>query len=114
MMEKLTREQLVIEVSKLKDLVTRWEQIDDRRRKEFAKSFNWYEQKTQYSYKEEREAIVPSWEQIFVEVGKLKAARTFLDFDGNMSEMERAIEDLKRKMSKNEPKQEYKDVTSYE
>lgn len=42
---------------------------DVRIRKEFSKAFNWKKQKSSYSFEEE--SYLPSWEEIFVEIGKL-------------------------------------------
>ena len=40
---------------------------------------------------ERRSTDVLSWLEICAEIGKLKAARTFYDFEGNISEMDEAI-----------------------
>lgn len=42
-----------------------------RIKQEFAKAFDWYETRNHYS--QERKPLTPSWEQIFVEIGRIKA-----------------------------------------
>jgi malate synthase len=65
------------------------------RRREFAKIFGWYKPHSG-GYGDERLPIDPSWEQIFTEIGKLLAAKTFYDLEGNVSELECAIEDIQK------------------
>ena len=97
---KQTKEQLVKENIKLNSENLAWDKLDVGRRKEFAKAFNWWKLQTIYDYGD-REPLLPSWEEIFVEVGKLLAARTFYDFEGNISELECAVKDLQEKLNKN-------------
>ncbi len=59
-----TNEQLVADYNRLNDK-------DNSRRKEFAKAFSWF--KPRGPYAAEQEIATPSWEQIFVEIGKLLA-----------------------------------------
>jgi hypothetical protein len=74
-------------------------------RTEFARAFAWYE-KTLY-HTDTPKPRLPSWQEVFIEVGKLMAARTFYDFDGNIAELEYKAEELARKLDKltNPPKQ---------
>ena len=53
---------------------------DERRKKEFAKTFNWYKKKENFGYSNDSELITPSWEQIFVEVGKLLAVKGYNNY----------------------------------
>jgi hypothetical protein len=85
-----TKEQLIAEMAKLRQSYERLVSGDERKRKEFAKAFNWM--KEVYGYNE-RDALCPTWEQIFIETGKLLAVRAFYDFEGNISELDRTIED---------------------
>ena len=39
-----------------------------------------------------------TWVEIFVELGKLLSARNFMDFDGNISEIEGKLKDLENKI----------------
>lgn len=69
---QITKEQLIIELEKLKDLHARCPANDERRRKEFAKAFDWVKNMQMLGYSHvEKEPQTPSWEQIFVQVGKL-------------------------------------------
>ena len=69
---KPTKEQLMIESAKIKDSHAGWVSADERRRKEFAKAFNWVKNIQMIGYSHvEQEPQLPSWEQIFVQVGKL-------------------------------------------
>jgi len=88
---------MIEEVAELKHDNERLTLQDQLTRKEFAKAFSWYKQRKQYDYGEP-EHILPSWESIFVEIGRLKAARDFIDFEGNISELEYAVEDLKKRV----------------
>lgn len=97
-MQKQTREELLVELTRYKQSNVGWEQLDEERRKEFAKAFHWFQRKGQYDYGESELPKIPSWPQIFVEVGKLLSLRDFRNFDGNLSEMEVAIEQLNKKV----------------
>ena len=92
-----TREQLVIELAKIRESHAGWVSADERKRKEFAKAFRWYIQRP---YGGEKEVSLPTWEQIFVNLGTLLAARTFLDCDGNISELEVRIDNLENEIRK--------------
>lgn len=94
---KETKENLIVEIAKLRQSHGEWVSGDERRRKEFAKAFSWWKRITAYDYGD-RDPLLPSWEQIFVEVGKLLAARNFYDFEGNVSELECKLEDLEKKI----------------
>lgn len=95
---KQTNEQLISEVARLKQSHEEWVSGNERRKKEFAKIFNWF--KPYDRYPEERLPAEPSWEQIFTEVGKLLAARTFYNFEGNISELECRLDDLEKIIKK--------------
>ncbi len=94
---KQTNEQLLIELTKIKESHAGWVEGDERRRKEFAKAFNWYKQRNQYDYGE-MEVRISSWEQIFIEIGKLLSAKNFMDYEGNISELDCRLEELERKI----------------
>jgi len=55
-------------MAKLKDSHANWVADDERRRKEFAKAFGWFEQR---GFAIMDTPSSPSWEQIFVQIGKL-------------------------------------------
>lgn len=70
---QVTKEQLAIEVARLKDSHAGWVTGDERRRKEFAKAFNWVKNANYNSFGThiEKEPQLPTWEQIFVHIGRL-------------------------------------------
>src|SRR3990167_9799915 len=96
--EQQTRERLQIELVKIRQSHEEWVSGNERRKQEFAKIFGWF--KSHSGYGDERLPIVPSWEQIFTEVGKLLAARNFYDFEGNLSELEIKVESIEEKIKK--------------
>ena len=102
-MTKITKEQLQNEVAKTKQLNEILSLKDERTRKEFAKAFHWHKQPQPYSgaFNEPPEPIIPSWEQIWVNLGTLLAARNFMDYEGNISELEMKLEDLEKRLLKN-------------
>lgn len=96
----MKKEELQIEMGKLErrnqDLVNE----DKRLREQFAKAFSKFEWKNEFGYtRQTKEYEDFSWEQIFVEVGKLVSARTFYDMDGNLSELECKLEQLEKKLT---------------
>ena len=99
-MKKETREELIVALAKIRDSHANWVSADERRRCEFAKSFNWLKEPNSPYRTTDREVISPSWEQIFVEVGRLLAARNFMDYEGNISELECKLENLEEKIKK--------------
>jgi len=100
-MEKITKENLVEKIAVLRDENERLILQDQIKRKEFAKAFSWYIEKQSYGYSsKEKELEIPSWEQIFIKVGKLLAVRNFYDFEGNVSELEVKLEELEKRLLK--------------
>lgn len=98
-MKKITKEELIEKVAELEHDNSRMLTQDQLIRREFAKAFGWKERQNVYEFGEK--VILPSWEQIFVEVGKLLNGRDWRVFEGNISELEFAVEEIKRKI--NEP-----------
>ena len=92
---KQTKEQLLVELTKVRQSHEDWVSGDLSRRKEFARAFGWNKPKRQFDYGN-AELYEPSWEEIFIELGKLLSARNFMDFEGNISELECKIENLER------------------
>jgi len=70
---RITKEQLVIDLAKTRASQDWWLRDDERRRKEFAKAFNWVKNAGYSSYTNhiDKEPQLPSWEQIFIQVGRL-------------------------------------------
>lgn len=97
-----TRDELLSDVAILKGANNEWLEADKRIRTEFAKAFRWYKQPRPYSggYNEPPEPILPSWEQVWVNLGTLLAARNFMDLEGNVSELEVGLQELREKIRK--------------
>jgi hypothetical protein len=98
MKNKITKEELIIANADLKHQCEKYLTEDQLRRREFAKAFAWYKAQQPYSYRNEGEPQIPTWEQIFVNVGYLTAGRDFRDYEGTISELGCAIEDIKKKL----------------
>jgi len=98
-MKKQTKEDLLIELTKVRQSHEDWVSGDLKRRKEFARAFGWNKPKKQYEYGEV-ELYEPTWVEIFVELGKLLSARNFMDYEGNISELECKLESLEQKIRK--------------
>ena len=73
----------------------------DNIRTEFAKAFSWTK-KDRYSYNEDRVAdyITPTWEQIFVELGKLLADKQWHDLEDRVVAQENEMFNLKEQIKK--------------
>ena len=99
---KQTKEELLIKVAELEHSNEQYLLSDQLKRKEFAKAFSWHKQRPPYSggYNEPPEPVLPSWEQIWVNLGTLLAARNFMDYEGNISELECKLENLENKIRK--------------
>ena len=71
---KTTKEDLLKENARLAQSNKEWQDANTARKTEFAKAFRWTSQK---AYSSEESFRTPTWEEIFVELGKLLASRTF-------------------------------------
>ena len=67
---------------------------DVNRRKEFAKAFNWRKQKSVYNYDEE--IILPSWEEIFIEIGKLLQQKKVNSCKQDIEDINNKIDEIQR------------------
>ena len=83
---KQTREDLVIELAKIRDSHASWVSGDENRRIEFAKAFHWFKKKGAYDYQEEY--LTPTWVQIFIEIGRLLEKRNYKDLSDRISRNE--------------------------
>ena len=92
----MTKEELIKENARLGQTNKEWLEADTQRRLEFAKAFHWLKKRGAYDYTDEYRT--PTWTEVFVEIGKLLAARTFYDLEGNVSELECKLEDLEKKI----------------
>ncbi len=77
------------------DLKEQIQELKDKEvtmRKEFAKFFNLYEQGNSFTYSRGRDLRLPSWSEIFFELGKLFAVRdshtAICSFDGRITMLE--------------------------
>ena len=95
--KQLTRDELLVELTKVRQSHADWVSGDENRRKEFARAFGWNKPRRQFDYGDV-ELYSPTWNEIFVELGKLLAARNFMDFEGNLSELECKIEDVEKRI----------------
>ena len=94
----MKKEEIIEQLANLKHDNENFLLKDQLCRKEFAKAFDWYKEKRQFDYYGDRELRLPTWEEVFVKLGKILAARNFMDFEGNISELECKLEDLERKI----------------
>lgn len=107
----MKKEELEQEVEKYKEKARVGESVanglhdrDERIRREFAKAFNWQEKNGYYS--EEIGYAKPTWEEIFIEIGKLlsvyeldnirKDIKFFQKFMKNFENRMTKLEDEKR------------------
>lgn len=65
-------------------------------REEFAKAFNWYKKRGMYDYQDE--LLTPSWEQIFIEIGRLLQRQRTEIQDSRMSRLEDDVFQLKEQI----------------
>ena len=91
MKKTISKENLIIELTKIRQSHEEWVARDLKRRKEFARAFGWNKPKRQFDYGD-AELYEPTWVEIFVKLGKLLAAKNFTDFEGNVSELEVRLE----------------------
>jgi len=102
-----TKEQLIKELGEITSKNEHLKNNDQYIREEFAKAFRWGSPRKSGMYEFGRNSVeewdwkTPNWEQIFVEIGKLKSLMDYRDFDGNVSELECKLEDLEKRLLKN-------------
>lgn len=97
-----SKEQLLEEIAELKYQNEQYLLQDQTKRKEFAKAFSWYEKSNLYyrTYKESLEPTLPSWEQIYVNLGTLLAAKKFIGYEENIRGLEVRLEDIEHNIIK--------------
>ena len=100
---KQTREDLIIELAKIRQSHSEWVSGDENRRIEFAKAFNWFKKKGAYDYQEEYKT--PTWIEIFIEIGKLLEKRSYKDLSDRLNETEQQLFELKEKIRKEDKPQ---------
>ncbi len=97
----MKKEELIAELAVQKSQNKEWYELDTLKRKEFAKAFNWYESGR---YDMQSAPKLPTWTEIFVELGKLLASRNFRDTEGNISELENKVRALEESLLPSEQK----------
>ena len=90
-----TKEVISAELALSQDKVTRLKESDEYRRKEIAKAFGWYKKRGQYDYSD-TEPRLPSWEEIFVELGRLLQSKDFNALQTRVDIIHREVEELRR------------------
>ena len=85
----MTKEELIIENTKLEQELKTAQEGELGLRKEFAKAFNWYKRKEQYETEAELEE--PSWSEIFVEIGKLLSIQKYKNINDKVEAMDSNI-----------------------
>ena len=106
-MAKVTRDELInqlamarADIEHLKAEIEVDKEFEDKTKKQFAVAFGWSISKGPFS--EEKEYIIPTYSQIFVEVGRLLAKQDFRDFDKDLRGLEDGLEQAFNKMRDNE------------
>jgi len=69
---------------------------DKEIRQEFARAFNW--KKPTGMYNSDVELFNPSWNQIFIEIGKLQATQSFYDLQGSVTELRRQVQNINEQL----------------
>lgn len=99
----MNKEQLIEENARLKRDNEVLRTRDENSRKEFALAFRWFRKKGQYDYGES-EVRIPTWVEIYVELGKLLERQKRLDYivqnESNqiqIQELRIDLEDLKQR-----------------
>lgn len=97
----MTKEELVIINAELQnDLITATLK-DKELRIEFAKAFNWYEDKPLYGG--EKKLIEPTWPQIFVKVGALLERDSKFKISSRLDQVECTVKFLSDKIESGNP-----------
>jgi len=99
----MTKEELLKQNALLAKEIEEYGEANKRRRREFAKSFGWFEKSRVYNFGEEGEARLPSWEEIFVEIGKLLAVDKSSQRDEIMNDIGNKLMELENKISAPKP-----------
>lgn len=69
---------------------------DEYLRTEFARAFGWFKRKGQYDYYNEENPRTPSWEEIFIEVGRMLNRSQTLTDTYQIGSIERRMNDLEQ------------------
>lgn len=82
--------QLVEDIIRLNQSNEFYEKSDKDKRIEFAKAFDWFKNYNTYGG---QEAVPkePTWPEIYVQIGKLLAAKTFLHYEKDVVQIKNAV-----------------------
>lgn len=93
-------EALSEKLATVRDSHADWVSGDERKRKEFAKAFGWYEQGNSYSLGYKETPRLPSWEEIFVKLGKLLAnKKDYTDMQTETKTLRYATDEIKQRIA---------------
>lgn len=106
----MTKEELIAENARLQSETTSLEMLDVRRRREFAKAFNWYKPKGVCDSHGESDPITPSWEQIFVQIGRLNSIRDVKKHSDKFEHFEKITMELESRIGNIEFKQQQNNI----
>lgn len=95
---KKTKEELLLENSKLEQSIKRYYDEDIRLRRQFSVIFNWFDSSSHFS--SDRKPREISWEVIFTEIGKLLAIKQTIDESALINDLELKISDLNHRLMK--------------
>src|SRR3990167_781090 len=87
-----TREQLLVELAKVRVSHADWVSGNENRLKEFAKVFNWYKKRGQYDYTDT--LAEPTWIEVFIELGKLLERQKRLDYITGFENLNMQVREL--------------------
>ena|SRR3990167_6462148 len=107
-----TKEELIKENARLEQINKEFSETDTRRRKEFAKAFSWVKPYNPYD-NNIKEFLDPTWPEIYIQMGKLLATKSFMDFEGNVSQLERKLADVEKNIKKDDINPNFPSGNSY-
>jgi len=93
----MTKEQLQNRVGKLEVALEDRNKYIKRVRQEFAKAFGWGEKNL---YDREWQAETPSWEQIFIKVGRLLSKQDYAKYENQVQNIEFNLRDIFDRLDK--------------
>lgn len=96
----MNKEELIKENAVLRENNDGLGKQEEELRRDFARVFNWKQIKHSPYEGGTVNLSNPTWAEIFSEVGRLQAARTFYDLEGNVSELGSAVEKLEQAVCK--------------
>lgn len=98
-----TKEQLITDLAITRDNLDNYIEQDEKIRKEFAKAFNWTERGLLWSV--DNKPVVPTWEQIFVQVGVLLSADKFVKVENNLFDLSTRMQQIEKILDKDNQKE---------